>query len=50
MDNRPIGQTKAVGFQVGVRRNFPVTQEEAWKLVTSPEGLNVFRGEQRHYS
>ena len=46
MDNpKIIGQTKTVGFQVGVRRMFPISQEEAWKLVTSQDGLNVWLGE-----
>jgi len=40
-----IGQTKTVGFQVGVRRMFPISQEEAWNLVTSQDGLNVWLGE-----
>ncbi|MCL1695055.1 SRPBCC domain-containing protein [Lysinibacillus sp. BPa_S21] len=46
MDNpKIIGQTKTVGFQVGVRRIFPISQEEAWKLVTSQDGLNFWLGE-----
>lgn len=46
MDNpKIIGQTKTVGFQVGVRRMFPISQEEAWNLVTSQDGLNIWLGE-----
>ncbi|MGE8036410.1 SRPBCC family protein [Lysinibacillus sp. NPDC093692] len=46
MDNpKIIGQTKTVGFQVGVRRMFPISKEEAWNLVTSQDGLNVWLGE-----
>lgn len=46
MDNpKIIGQTKTVGFQVGVRRMFPISQEEAWNLVTSQGGLNAWLGE-----
>lgn len=45
MDHRVIGQTKTVGFQVGVRRTFPISQEKAWQLVTSVEGLNLWLGE-----
>ncbi|MCL1701276.1 SRPBCC domain-containing protein [Lysinibacillus sp. Bpr_S20] len=46
MDNpKIIGQTKTVGFQVGVRRIFPISQEEAWNLVTSQDGLNFWLGE-----
>ncbi|MFK9093756.1 SRPBCC domain-containing protein [Bacillus salipaludis] len=32
-----VGQTKSVGFQVGVRRTFPISQEKAWEMVTSEE-------------
>ncbi len=46
MDNpKIIGQTKTVGFQVGVRRIFPISQEGAWNLVTSQDGLNFWLGE-----
>ncbi|WP_144561482.1 SRPBCC family protein [Bacillus mycoides] len=44
-DQRIIGQTKDVGFQVGVRRTFPVSQEKAWDLITSKEGLDLWLGE-----
>jgi len=40
-----IGQTTNVGFQVGIRRTFPISQEEAWNLVTSQDGLNLWLGE-----
>lgn len=46
MDNpKIIGQTKTAGFQVGVRRTFPISQEEAWNLVTSQDGLSLWLGE-----
>lgn len=45
MTERIIGQTKTVGFQVGVRRTLPITQEKAWQLVSSPEGLALWLGE-----
>lgn len=44
MESKPIGQTKAVGFQVGVRRTFPISQEKAWELVTSAEGFELWLG------
>lgn len=40
-----IDQTKTVGFQVGVRRTFSISQEKAWELTTSEEGLNLWLGE-----
>ncbi|GLC88595.1 SRPBCC family protein [Lysinibacillus piscis] len=46
MDNgRVVGQTKSVGFQIGVRRTFPISQEKAWQLITSEEGLHLWLGE-----
>ncbi|WP_315969970.1 hypothetical protein [Brevibacillus massiliensis] len=39
MEQRVVGQTKSAGFQVGVRRTLPVSQERAWELVASVEGL-----------
>lgn len=46
MDNeRIIGQTKSVGFQIGVRRTFPITQEQAWALITTTEGVRTWLGE-----
>ncbi|PGX90166.1 ATPase [Bacillus cereus] len=44
-DQRIIGQTKDVGFQVGVRRTFPISQEKAWEFITSKEGLNLWLGD-----
>ncbi len=31
-NDRIIGQTKAAGFQVGVRRSFSISQEDAWSF------------------
>jgi uncharacterized protein YndB with AHSA1/START domain len=44
MESKPIGQTKTVGFQVGVRRTLPISQEKAWELVASAEGLRLWLG------
>jgi uncharacterized protein YndB with AHSA1/START domain len=45
LERKIVGQTKTVGFQVGVRRTFPISQEKAWDLVTSEAGLNFWLGE-----
>lgn len=42
---RIVGQTKSVGFQVGVRRTFPISQEKAWEMVASEEGLKLWLGD-----
>lgn len=44
-EQKPVGLTAAAGFQVGVRRTLPITQEEAWRLLISPEGLSLWLGE-----
>ncbi|HZG17915.1 MAG TPA: SRPBCC domain-containing protein [Candidatus Bathyarchaeia archaeon] len=45
MEQKKVGQTKSVGFQVGVRRTYPIPQEKAWDLVASEEGLQFWLGE-----
>jgi uncharacterized protein YndB with AHSA1/START domain len=42
---RTLGQTADGGFQIGVRRTLPMAQDDAWRLVTSPEGLRAWLGE-----
>ncbi|MCD7035684.1 SRPBCC domain-containing protein [Metabacillus sp. GX 13764] len=45
MDTQNItGKTKTAGFQIGVRRTFPISQQEAWGLVTSKECLSLWLG------
>ncbi|WP_369354065.1 SRPBCC family protein [Lysinibacillus capsici] len=44
-NDRIIGQTKSVGFQIGVRRTFPISQEQAWALLTTTEGVRTWLGE-----
>ncbi|MEO6892466.1 MAG: SRPBCC domain-containing protein [Ktedonobacteraceae bacterium] len=40
-----IGQTKAGGFQVGVRRTFPISVQDAWDFLTSEQGQCIWLGE-----
>ena len=42
---RPVGLTRDVGWEIGVRRTFPMSLEEAWRLITSPEGIRIWLGE-----
>lgn len=39
-----VGQTASAGFQVGVRRTLPISPEQAWVFLTSPEGLKLWIG------
>ncbi len=43
-EEKPVGLTKDVGYQIGARRTLPVDLETAWRLVTSVEGLEVWLG------
>ncbi|MFA1738360.1 SRPBCC family protein [Lysinibacillus fusiformis] len=42
--HKSIGLTKTVGYQVGVRKTFPISQQQAWSIITAEEGLNAWLG------
>jgi uncharacterized protein YndB with AHSA1/START domain len=42
---RVAGQTTDGLFQVGVRRTLALAPDDAWRLVTSPEGVRAWLGE-----
>jgi hypothetical protein len=44
--DKPIGLTKSVGFQIGVRRTLLITPEKAWQLLCSQQGLQIWLGDQ----
>ncbi|MGE5551557.1 MAG: SRPBCC family protein [Bacteroidota bacterium] len=44
---RVVGRTRDTGFAVGARRTFPVSSEEAWRLLISPEGVRIWLGDAR---
>lgn len=41
---RVLGQTEGTGFQIGVRRTLSIPPDEAWRLVTSAEGVRGWLG------
>jgi len=41
---RAVGQTADTGFQIGVQRTLPITPDEAWALLMSPEGVRTWLG------
>ena len=41
---RSVGETRDVGFQIGVRRTLHVPAEALWLLVTSAEGRRIWLG------
>ena len=42
---RPVGLTKEVGWQIGVRRTVPLSVEDAWTLLFSKDGLKAWLGD-----
>lgn len=44
---RVLGQTAGTGFQVGVRRTVAAAPEDAWRLLTSAEGVRAWLGDVR---
>jgi uncharacterized protein YndB with AHSA1/START domain len=45
VSSRVVGQTQSVGFQIGIRRTFPLNVEAAWALINSPAGVCAWLGE-----
>jgi len=43
-EERVVGQTASVGFQIGVRRTLPCADEVLWRLLASEEGLTIWLG------
>lgn len=42
---RALGQTADGAFQIGVRRTLPLAPDDAWRLVTSAEGVRAWLGD-----
>ncbi len=42
---RTVGSSLAAGYEIGARRVLPVTPEEAWARLTSPQGVAAWLGE-----
>ena len=43
-DDRNIGETKDVGFQVGARKTFNISLENAWDFIISLDALSIWLG------
>lgn len=43
-ERQDVGKTASVGYQIGVSRTLPYTEEEIWALLLSPDGLWVWLG------
>ncbi len=40
-----VGRTLSTGFQVGVRRTLDMPADDAWRFLTSPEGVRIWLGD-----
>ncbi|MBX3082616.1 MAG: SRPBCC domain-containing protein [Anaerolineae bacterium] len=41
----PVGKTKTQGWEIGVRRTFPVSPEQAWAVLMTSPGLDCWLGD-----
>ena len=41
---KPVGLTKDVGYEIGVRRTLPIELKAAWRLVTSEDAVALWLG------
>ncbi len=44
-ESTPVGKTKGQGWEIGVRRTFPVGAGEMWTLLTTQPGLGYWLGQ-----
>lgn len=44
MKKKEVGRTQNAGYQAGARRTFSLSLEEAWNLLISRQGLEVWLG------
>jgi hypothetical protein len=40
----PVGKTKSQGWEIGVRRTFPIGTDKAWELLMAQPGLGYWLG------
>lgn len=43
-EGTPVGKTKTQGWEIGVRRTFPVGSGKLWELLTTQPGLGYWLG------
>jgi uncharacterized protein YndB with AHSA1/START domain len=43
-ENKPVGFSKSQGWEIGVRRTFPISTDQAWKLLMTQPGLGYWLG------
>lgn len=45
LGRKPVGQTAAVGFNIGVRKTAAIPKERIWSYLLSPAGLKLWIGD-----
>ncbi|WP_409346509.1 SRPBCC family protein [Paenibacillus sp. MBLB4367] len=50
LGRKPVGHSADAGFQIGVRRTFPISLEQAWHVLISEDGVSKWFGELPSYS
>jgi uncharacterized protein YndB with AHSA1/START domain len=43
-EKAPVGKTKGQGWEIGVRRTFPVGTDKAWEMLMTQPGLGYWLG------
>jgi uncharacterized protein YndB with AHSA1/START domain len=41
----PVGKTQTQGWEIGVRRTFPINVDQAWELLVTTPGIEYWIGE-----
>lgn len=41
---KPVGLSASAGYQIGVRRTLPLTQDQVWERLISPNGTQLWIG------
>ena len=44
-NSTPVGKTKSQGWEIGVRRTFPIDAVQAWVLLMTQPGLGLWLGQ-----
>ena len=44
MNNNSVGKTKDQGWEIGVRRTFPISADDAWEVLVTSPGLEAWFG------
>ncbi len=49
MATRTTGKTKQAGYEIGVRKTFPISTRQAWDFITSDRGIRLWLGSVKNF-